>query len=555
MTYHHIVTPLQDDSERPLLHSWSVPGVQPGSVLNIAARAGEVTTVVGANGAGKSALGMWLQQNSGTATVRRLIAHRKLWFDTDGPSITPVQRQATGQNMVTWSSQRESRWLDHAQHERTSILLFDLLAAMNSENRQIADLAASGLPYPEIEARTGPRLLIRLNAVLRGAGLPIQIKPTDAQTFHAINVTRGAEYPIFQMSDGEKSAVLLAVEILTAPEDCIQIIDEPERHLHRSISAGLIEAVIADRQDCHFVVLTHDLDLAATVGDERGTPLVLTDCIWAGETVSAWDLFEVGTSIGVPEAAQRAILGGRKDILFIEGDSTSVDVRLYGLLFPHWTLSPSGGASSVIRAVTGLTASQDHHWVRARGVVDGDGRSVAEQGSLAARGILSLPVSEVENLYYLDAVVDRMATVQATALGKSVDLVREDARNGILASLRSSGTLARLAGKLALSEVQRRIVDELPHELDGTNDPIMVSFASPYPRILAELQTLIDEEKVDDLVRTVPIRDTAVRVQVASALGYQKITDYESAVRVRISADDDLRTALQGIVGPIPVGA
>lgn len=509
--------------------------------------------IVGANGAGKSALGLWLQQNSGGSVVRRLIAHRQLWFSEDGPSITAADRQTQGQRMVSWSGMPDSRWQDHASSQRAPVLLFDLLAGMNSENRKMVDLASSGIPFPEVEAMTGPRLLTRLNSVLKSAALPIQIRATDQQTFNAVNMTRGAEYPIFKMSDGEKSAVLLAVDILTAPANCIQIIDEPERHLHRSISSGLIEAVMSDRTDCHFVVLTHDLELAGTVGKERGTALVLTDCVWAGDTVSAWDLFEVGLSDAVPENAQRAILGGRKDVLFIEGDSASLDIRLYGLLFPQWTLSPSGGANSVIRAVTGLTASEDHHWVRARGVVDGDGRSEAERLSLAERGILSLPVSEVENVYYLDLVVEEMARVQATALGKSSATLLQDARSRVLSALRTPGTLERLAGKLALAEVQRRIVDGLPHELDGSTDTIAVSFQSPYPKILGEIEQFLREGKVDSLMRAVPIRDTAVRTQIASALGYQKLADYESAVRVRITDSDALRTAVQASVGTIPM--
>jgi hypothetical protein len=148
-----------------------------------------------------------------------------------------------------------------------------------------------------------------------------------------------------------------------------------------------------------------------------------------------------------------------------------------------------------------------------------------------------------------------MAEVQAAALGKSAEHLRDDARAKIIASLRTPGTLERLAGKLAISEVRRRIVDELPHELDATVDPIEISFASPFQKILNELQLMLEVANIDDLIRAVPIRDSAVRTQVASALGYQKITDYESAVRVQISSNETLRTLLQAIVGPIPVGA
>jgi ABC-type cobalamin/Fe3+-siderophores transport system ATPase subunit len=91
--------------------------------------------------------------------------------------------------------------------------------------------------------------------------------------------------------DGEKSALLLAGEVLTTPEGAICIIDEPERHLHRSISAGLVKAIIAERSDAHFVVLTHDLELAAVLGDGNGQIYSLIGCSWAGQSGVGWELY------------------------------------------------------------------------------------------------------------------------------------------------------------------------------------------------------------------------------------------------------------------------
>jgi hypothetical protein len=45
----------------------------------------------------------------------------------------------------------------------------------------------------------------------------IELRLTDAQTLNAVNSSSGTEYPIFQISDGEKSALLLAGEVLTTP--------------------------------------------------------------------------------------------------------------------------------------------------------------------------------------------------------------------------------------------------------------------------------------------------------------------------------------------------
>lgn len=538
------------------LATWVVPGGSLDSVQEITARAGEVTAVVGANGAGKSALGLWMQNNSRDTIARRLIAHRRLWFTSAGPDISPAQRESMIQNMQHWSFQQESRYLDHADSQRANIVLFDILALVNGQNSRIADLAFSGIDRAQIYEMVGARTLDRLNAILMESGLPVQLVLTDNQTFNAVNASRGTEYPIFQMSDGEKSAVLLASEILTASPNSIQIIDEPERHLHRSISSGLVEALTAARPDCHFVVLTHDLELANSLGkNDKDQTFVLTGCAWSGSSVTSWDIFAVEAPAGIPDNARTALLGGRRDVLFIEGAPDSLDKKLYSLLFPLWGLSPSGGCEQVVRAVTGLQASEQHHWIRARGMVDGDGRTPEERASLLSRGILPLPVSEIESLYYLDVVIREISEVQAAGLGRSSRALEDRARRDALSALRQPGIFERLARKLALSEVRRKIVDQLPAEIEFGAEQIDVSFLSPYPRILEEIKALSLLGDLEGLVRFLPIRDTGLRNQVAAALGFRSFGDYESAVRVRIKGNPGLASALRDIVGPVPVGA
>lgn len=79
--------------------------------VRIAATAGRTTTIVGSNGAGKSALGLWIDQNSGDfSRVRRLIAHRRLWFQHAGPEISPALRESTDKNLISWRRENESRY-------------------------------------------------------------------------------------------------------------------------------------------------------------------------------------------------------------------------------------------------------------------------------------------------------------------------------------------------------------------------------------------------------------------------------------------------------------
>lgn len=437
---------LDETRQEGVLGRWDVPGVGSDGPVHIVARAGQSTTVVGANGSGKSALGPWMERNNGgTAGIRRLIAHRKLWFQHAGPEVTSAQRESTRTNVIAWSRQQESRYLDHLDTQRASLVLFDLLAGMNHENAQMVDMYRAGASRQEVEDKFGPRLLDRLNGTFRAAGLVVEVRLTDTQTLNAVNSESGTEYPIFQMSDGEKSALLLAAEVLTTPKGSIYIIDEPERHLHRSISAGLVEAIIAERADSHFVVLTHDLELAAALSGGASQVYSLTGCTWKGQDADGWGLFPVDASAEIPDSARLAILGGRRDLLFIEGEAHSLDLRLYKLLFPTWTLFPAGGCDEVIRAVTGLRTSRSHHWLNARGVVDGDGRTAIEKSSLRDRGILTLPVSEVENLYYSDAVMRAVGARQAGAVDESADALASQARATALQALRDHGTPERLA--------------------------------------------------------------------------------------------------------------
>lgn len=492
------------------------------------------------------------QNNGGFSGIRRLIAHRKLWFQSAGPEITSAQSESTRANVIMWSRQHESRYLDHADAQRASIVLFDILARVNHEHARMVEMYRRDVSHQEVEAELGPPFLDRLNAIFRAAGLVIELKLTDAQTLNAVNSASRTEYPIFQMSDGEKSALLLAGEVLTTAKGSIYIIDEPERHLHRSISAGLVEAIIADRPDSHFVVLTHDLELAAALGGGSGQVYSLTGCTWTGQGADGWQLFPVDASDELPESARLAILGGRRELLFIEGEMHSLDIRLYKLLFPKWTLFPAGGCDQVIRAVTGLRTSQPHHWLSARGVVDGDGRDEDEKSSLRARGILALPVSEVENLYYSDVVIRAVAARQAESVDESADTLTNQAAVTALRALGDDGTPERLAAGLALSTSRRRVLEALPTSIDATSASIIVNVPSPYPELLSRIAALLDEADLDGLIRLLPIRDTALRAQVARSLRFQNAADYEAAARVRIRDDAALAAAVRALIGPMP---
>lgn len=532
------------------LHLWEVPSLD-GEALKVEASAGHVVTIVGANGSGKSALATWMFANAPQGLTRRLIAHRRLWFEHAGPEMSAAQREQITSAMAGWDRNPDSRYLDHAHAQRAGIALFDLLGSINDQNREIADLALDHeLDKGAIEAKVGYRRMTQLNDILARAGLLVELTTTADQTFMASRHGSDVYYPIYKMSDGEKSALLLAAEVLTARPRQVVIIDEPERHMHRSISAGMIEAVIAARPDCSFVLLTHDLDLASSTSSSAGASLVVQGCTWSESGKPAWRLRQVPKDADLPELARSSILGGRRRILFVEGVRGGIDVGLYNHLYPGWTIVPSGGCESVMRAVKGMRQNDDLHWVDVAGIVDGDGRSTGEIESLFTSGVRALPVNEIENLFYLSPVLEAVATRQAEVFGDSAESLVHAAKAAAIREIRASGTIARIAAKLARDEIARGFTEYVPKRVDVAD--LEITIKSPFARIQSELNSLVASDNYEGVVRRVPVRDTGIRNGVAKALRFQSVADYQSAARMCILTSVDLCQTIVEMVGEIP---
>lgn len=336
---------------------------------------------------------------------------------------------------------------------------------LNDYNARVAQLVKQGTDREQVWEEVGASLLGRINTVLENAHLDPTLSTTDRASFEAV-ASDGARYPISEMSDGEKSALLLAAEVMTVPHGSILIVDEPERHLHRLISASLIEAIATDRPDCHFLVLTHDLDLAASLPRNSTTLAVLARMARADRQPGGWDLRVIDPGDDIPESARRAILGGRRRILFLEGERHSLDLRLYQVLFPNCTLMPVGGCDQVVRAVGGLVASEAHHWAQGRGIVDGDGRGAAERSALEAKGVLALAVDEVESLYYCEVVRRAVADRQAQTLGRQTNELFDASTQRGLSAIRAGDTRHRLAASIAQKITYRSLFDDLPSRTD-----------------------------------------------------------------------------------------
>lgn len=431
------------------------------------------------------------------------------------------------------------------------MVLFDLLGRINERNARVAALVDAGAPQERFTVEVEESLLTRVNRIFAKAHLTVELGITADASLDTRREPGEDRYPITQMSDGEKSALLLTAEMLLAPSDCVQVIDEPERHLHRSISAGLIDAIIAERPDCHFVVLTHDLELASLLASDSAQMVVASGVAWAGLAPSSWSLHSVGPEEDLPAGVRSAILGGKRKLIFVEGDRHSLDSRLYALLFPDWSLHASGGCEQVIRAVVGLGASEALHWIESRGIVDRDGRDEDEVVALGVKGVLVLGVHEVESLYYLPAAIAAVAGLQAATLERDAEALFSEAVEAALKALRTTGTAERLASSVAAQVVARKAAACVPDAkaLASGAETATFEIESPYGRIHSAYVQMSDAGDLEGLVAAYPVRETPMRPAVARALGFSDADKYEAAVRSRLRVDGELLSAVDEFVG------
>ncbi len=227
-----------------------------------------------------------------------------------------------------------------------------------------------------------------------------------------------------RLSDGEKAVLFYLGAVLYAPKNSIIFIDSPSMFLHSVVSNALWNEIENMRQDCAFVYTTHDLEFAVSRTD--------TKVVWVRDYDVAnnqWEYSVLQENTGLPDGVYLSIIGARKPVLFIEGDSQhSIDSKLYPLIFPEFTVKPLGSCNKVIETVRTFNDQSSFHHLDSYGIVDRDRRDIKEVEYLRHKKILVPDVAEVENLLLLEDVIKAVAEY----CGKSGDKVFFHVRKQIM---------------------------------------------------------------------------------------------------------------------------
>ena len=463
-----------------------------------------VLFVLGRNGSGKSALLVFLNQHH-RPRARRISAHRQTWFPSGRLDLTKRAYEKNQPRIEQSDRQATSRYTDDYSAQKPNQALFALLLEKRRRDSEgMERYEKGGSESLDRYLLETPNLLEIINGLFRGSSLDVQIAtdPMDPDALVATRIATGQTYGIEQLSDGERNALLLASEVLTAPKGILLLLDEPERHLHRSIISPLLSGLFAQRPDCRFVISTHDLLLPQDCGP--APVLILRDCRFEGDTVNAWDADLLDSEADMDDDLKVAIWGGRRTILCVEGTYTSRDKHIYESIFPEVSVWPRGSRDKVAEFVRDAAATASLHWLKVYGLIDRDSRTGDEQDIGGCENIYRLERFAVESIYYDSDLQRAAAEPRASQLGKDIQAVLAQAREAAIGAVKTMKAPTNSEDSEALKRHVR-------------------------------------EKNIDSIISGFPIAKSKIPTEIARALGFSTAKEYEQAVRVLLRKDAKLR--------------
>ncbi|MDF2858277.1 MAG: hypothetical protein K0Q87_4128, partial [Neobacillus sp.] len=355
--------------------------------------------VIGANGSGKTRFGSNIEQRYNQVT-HRISAQKSLsmpdFVSTKSREVAEGEFLYGGWDNNNSDWYKTNGWLHSRWGNKINTFLLDdyekLMVLLHTEEYEESLLFKENggiKPDTKLDKIQNIWEIVLPHRKLRKKAGLIETYPTGKEA---------NSYNASQMSDGERVIFYLIGEVVCAPSNSIIIIDEPEMHIHRSLVKNLFDLIEIERPDCSFVYLTHDIDFAFT----RQNAVKIWTKSYENEI---WDYEILEEETPIPEQLYLEVLGSRKSILFLEGESSSVDYKLYEQVFSEFTIIPLGSCEKVIQTVKSFNEQNGFHHLHASGIIDRDRRPYSDLIKLNTKNIWVLDVAEAENLLLEENIV------------------------------------------------------------------------------------------------------------------------------------------------------
>jgi ABC-type lipoprotein export system ATPase subunit len=515
---------------------------------------GRITFLMGANGTGKSTL-MDAISRQNSRNVSRIYAHRNVTLDSSSVSLTGNVREQFDSTLRHIFSDISYRYKNDYNSQTVNTQLYDIHAAETKFS--IDQLRKINSADPRTDAglavwdssRKSLSPFQRVERILNAAGLRFSLEVDERGTIKVIRAGH-KPYGIQELSDGERSAFLLAATIIAAPANRLVLIDEPERHLHRSISSPLIHALLSERPDCAFVISTHDVGLP--LDQPECSALLLRGYKHEPQSWRADYFRQIET---IDDQIVEDILGARRTIIFVEGKRNSLDLALYSHLFPDVSVRAQNSCNDVINATRGVNDTMSDHWIRAIGLIDRDRRGESDVTRLAEHSVVALKVHSIESIYYHPAVVRRVANRFHLAGSIRFDEVDRQLNAVILQEFVSARD--KLISDAAARAVRNAVLSRLPKARDfgGTPAPSAGLSSVEVEEIFAEekanFDKLIEANDIEGLCFAYAVKRTGVVRAVCDLLKLKEESAYTETVRKMAIDDEPAAELMRSFVEPL----
>lgn len=528
------------------------------SNLELTLEAGKTTIIIGANGSGKTRLAVFLEEQLGEK-AHRIAAHRALSLNPNVDKIPELKAKkyltyGAAWDTVSISTRKSERWGNKAptsllnDFDRLLQYLFaqqNNLAVENHQKRNRGEEITNSKTKLDILQEVWERLLPLKK--LHITADDIRVSSTGIES---------ADYSASEMSDGERAVFYILGQVLSANEGSILIFDEPELHIHKSIISNLWDEIEKLRPDCSFLMITHDIEFAATrVAKKYVIRNYYSD--------PAWDISEIPDS-ELDEQTITLILGSRKPILFVEGDKTSLDMATYRLCYPEWTVIPKGSCKYVIQAVSSLQKLNEDMPIlniTCTGIVDRDTRDSSQIQELEEQGIKVLRYSEIENIFSLPSVANEVLKIEGFTNSKLTN-EQEQFKVELLGHIKNELSDDKLE-KFVVKRIHRRIDTYLKNiDLSSTQnsnemkDKLIseVSFLTDskinewISEMRNEIQACINNEDIDGLLCI--YENKGLLAKTASILKNARKSDFENWLMRQMQVPNS--SLLQAIKAVLP---
>ena len=473
--------------------------------------------VIGANGSGKTRFGTDIEQRYNKIT-HRISAQKSLSMPKE-VSPKSILRAESELLYGHYSESYQNDQSDFKTGERwgqnpNTFLLNDYEKLMvllhTNEYETSISFKESYVPGQTIE-----KPITKLNIIQRiwESVLPHRKIEITSGSINAYSLDGDiARYNASEMSDGERIVFYLIGEVISVPVNSIIIIDEPEMHIHSSITNKLWDKIEQERPDCTFIYLTHDINFATSRQDSIK--------VWAkGYNGSVWDYEIIDSESELPDLLLLEILGSRKPILFIEGDSSSIDYKLLQLVFIDYTIKPLGGCNKVFESTRSFREHMGFHNIETFGLIDRDRRTDEEITHIKNPFIWVAKVAEIENFLLVEDVVRSVAI----EMKKNPDEIISNVKNNVFAFFHEQigkqaleHTISRIERvfKISTNNAKVKTFDEFESDINtflaGQN------FRGIYNEILQLFQTFIETQNYTDILKVFNNKGLLIKSDVAA---------------------------------------